>query len=430
MGRDRRPSLKSGAGLSKLTADDARSSRPSRELALGGALVAAGDGTWIHDTQTDPPSGTERGKTGAAGERERIEKLESELARAKREIEELRMERSLDFFDEPTLPRIASTPPPRAVAAARPGPVGGAIPRLPPRPAPIAAPVAARDDLASARRESGETFGARGTLTMAPLVTELPLPPAAAKGVGTDFANGAVPVLPSVAHAFPNGVPQASQNGAAPALELFAFEPPPSAPLSHVGQSTPARSHTWLFALLALASSGLAFTGYVVITDPGSKATASSSTTRVTASPTNASASQAPSATSILSAGTMSDAPKTAATTVDGATSAAPSAVATAAPPMQLGAASDASPRAASSVDVGALLSFQGYLTVHSSSAAEVVVQGISAGRTNEPLLVRCGPKNVRLRDGSRWLTEGQHVHVDCMLHTEVTIAPSSTSTD
>ncbi len=424
MGRDRRPSLKSGAGLSKLTADDARSSRPGRELARGGALFAAGDGTWIHDTQTDPPSRDERksASTGGAVERDqRIEKLESELARAKREIEELRMERSLDFFDEPTLPRIASIPPARAVTTARSGPAGSAIPRLPPRPAPLPALVAARDDRASARPESPATFGARGTLTMAPLVTELPLPPAARNGVLLDFTKGAATVLP-------NGQPPSP--GVSPSLELFAFEPPPSAPQTHAGQVTPARSHTWLFALLALASSGLAFTGFLVITDPGSPATASGSTTRVTARSAKPSAPHALSASSIPSFATTTDTPRVAATSVDGATSAAASAVAMAAPPMELGAASEASPRTASSVDAGALLSFQGYLTVHSSSAAEVVVQGISAGQTNEPLLVRCGPKNVRLRDGARWITEGRHVHVDCMLHTEVTIAPSSSHPD
>ncbi len=74
----------------------------------------------------------------------------------------------------------------------------------------------------------------------------------------------------------------------------------------------------------------------------------------------------------------------------------------------------------------GTLLSFQGHLTVTSSTDAEVVVHGQSAGRTNERLLVRCGSKNVRLRKGaSEWLSPGQHVHVVCMQHTKVTIDPS-----
>ncbi|HTJ80411.1 MAG TPA: hypothetical protein VL400_01775, partial [Polyangiaceae bacterium] len=74
--------------------------------------------------------------------------------------------------------------------------------------------------------------------------------------------------------------------------------------------------------------------------------------------------------------------------------------------------------------ELAALLSFQGYLTVESTQDAEVVVQGQSAGRTNTRLLVRCGPRNVRLRGPDQaWLSEGEHVQIECMKHTHVTIA-------
>lgn len=72
--------------------------------------------------------------------------------------------------------------------------------------------------------------------------------------------------------------------------------------------------------------------------------------------------------------------------------------------------------------DAPGLLSFQGHLTVRSAADAEVVVQGQPIGRTNERLLARCGPRNVRLRDAGEWITPGQHVRIACMKHTTVQI--------
>jgi len=110
----------------------------------------------------------------------------------------------------------------------------------------------------------------------------------------------------------------------------------------------------------------------------------------------------------------------TAATTTS--PSATPSATATEAPPPSAEAPPPVAPDDPN--DLAALLSFQGYLTVTSSGDAEVVVQGQPAGRTNTRLLVRCGPRNVRLQsDDAKWLSEGQHVQIDCMQHTHVTIA-------
>jgi len=72
------------------------------------------------------------------------------------------------------------------------------------------------------------------------------------------------------------------------------------------------------------------------------------------------------------------------------------------------------------------LLSFQAYLTVSSAVDAEVVVQGVGVGRTNQKLLVRCGPRNIRLRaTGGAWLSEGTHAKLECMHHTSLQIAAS-----
>lgn len=79
----------------------------------------------------------------------------------------------------------------------------------------------------------------------------------------------------------------------------------------------------------------------------------------------------------------------------------------------------------ASPDDLKTLLSFQGFLTIRSSVDAVVVLQGQDVGRTNQRLVVRCGPKNIRLRgEGSRWLTDGEPERVTCMEHTVAAIEP------
>lgn len=69
------------------------------------------------------------------------------------------------------------------------------------------------------------------------------------------------------------------------------------------------------------------------------------------------------------------------------------------------------------------LLSYQGYLTIRSNTKADVVLQGVVSGKTNFKMMVRCGQRNVRLRqsDGS-WLTEGTPITITCMQHTVTTI--------
>lgn len=75
--------------------------------------------------------------------------------------------------------------------------------------------------------------------------------------------------------------------------------------------------------------------------------------------------------------------------------------------------------------DLAKLLSYEAYLTVSSSVDAEVLVQGVLAGKTNTWLLVRCGSRNVRLRksDGA-WLTKGEAMKVPCMKATTLTVEP------
>jgi hypothetical protein len=87
-------------------------------------------------------------------------------------------------------------------------------------------------------------------------------------------------------------------------------------------------------------------------------------------------------------------------------------------------ASASASPVVASPDEGKELPWYQGYLTVQSSASADVVVQGVASGRTNERLLVRCGPRNVRLREGTSWLTDGEHVQITCMQHTVVAFEP------
>jgi hypothetical protein len=115
------------------------------------------------------------------------------------------------------------------------------------------------------------------------------------------------------------------------------------------------------------------------------------------------------------SAGVAAAAPSAEVASPPSSASAAPTVEASAPPPPDAPPEKDAT-----------LLSFQAHLTVSSSIDAEVVVQGVGVGRTNQKLLVRCGPRNVRLRDaGGAWLSEGTHAQLECMHHTRLTIAPS-----
>jgi hypothetical protein len=113
---------------------------------------------------------------------------------------------------------------------------------------------------------------------------------------------------------------------------------------------------------------------------------------------------------------TPSEGPSAPALAVDPGSSAEGAASVQRAAPSASAAAAEARP----------LLSFEASLTVVSSVDAEVVVQGVAAGRTNHPLRVRCGPRNVRLRakDG-KWLTAGKATSLPCMQSTTMELEPS-----
>jgi len=83
--------------------------------------------------------------------------------------------------------------------------------------------------------------------------------------------------------------------------------------------------------------------------------------------------------------------------------------------------------RPVASGDVSKLLSYEGYLIVRSSAAADVYVQGKNLGPTNSLLKSRCYHRFVRLRDAatSKWLTAGQAVGIACMDTTAVRIEPA-----
>jgi hypothetical protein len=76
----------------------------------------------------------------------------------------------------------------------------------------------------------------------------------------------------------------------------------------------------------------------------------------------------------------------------------------------------------------GKLLSFQGYLTVKSSVAAEVYVKGVSIGPTNHKNVSHCGQKFVRLGrpPGPRWLSAGATAQVACRGETTVPLEPDA----
>ncbi len=165
--------------------------------------------------------------------------------------------------------------------------------------------------------------------------------------------------------------------------------------------------------LIAVAAGGVFAYKQGLFSAPPPKA---SSTAKETSpeSTSQAPASPSPTSTAAPTASPRESAaaPASAAATTSASAPAAPSS----APPESAPPPADAKP----------LLSFEGALTVKSSADAEVVVHGQPVGRTNQRLVVRCGSKNVRLRtEGTKWISEGQHVHVVCMQDTTVTIEPT-----
>jgi len=138
--------------------------------------------------------------------------------------------------------------------------------------------------------------------------------------------------------------------------------------------------------------------------EPGNDLAPETATATATSATASANVAPPPSA-ALLPATSSASAPST---------SAASPARAAPEPPTVPSAAADAT-----------LLSFQAYLTVSSTVDAEVVVQGVGVGRTNEKLLVRCGQKNVRLRETAGvWLTAGTALRITCMQHITATIKP------
>ncbi len=131
-----------------------------------------------------------------------------------------------------------------------------------------------------------------------------------------------------------------------------------------------------------------------------------------------------PSPSSKIASSAVLSAEPSAVASVAAEPSSASSALPSAAPSVPSASASP-TPEVGSSAAASALLSFQGALTVVSSVDADVVLQGQTVGRTNQRLVVRCGPKNVRLRDATgKWLTPGEPARVACMQETKLTLQP------
>lgn len=438
-------------------------------------LVARGDGVWTHDTFTDADSfTTPRGTTPHAADKllserdRRIDELEEELRQARNEIESLKTHRPppvevssvpvsenelLDYGDELTRPR----PVPPSASQSAPTRVA------PPRPA-------------QRSRPSTPSFAKGGTMLMAPsaLLAEVleedttvePVPPSMAppkhpgeSPVGTMMLD-VVPALPPAPSLRDRPASSLRDRPALPLppkrsrefdLPSFAEQsssgarlplpPEPNTPELFVGPVSLPPPSSWvppaprpksqlavvMFGLLALFTLGAAASGYAFVARVGPFA-------RPPSSPKAAEASHADDSTPREIRVPLESKPtdEAAASQTTGFSTSAPVSSSSAALPSAIASSVASAPAveasalpSVASVDVSKLLSFQGFLIVHSAAAADVVVQGVPSGPTNEPLLVRCGPKNVRLRTITDWITEGQHVQVECMKLTEVTIPPA-----
>ena len=282
-------------------------------------------------------------------------------------------------------------------------PVLDVVPRLPPIPVapPVAPPplppVRSREfDLPSFAEQSSSG----GRWPKGGAASDLPLPPTAIprwdEPAGSDI-DDAHPIIGPVSLPPPSS-----------------WVPPEPAPKSHAGIVL-----LGLVALLAVVTAAL---GYAYVGHAGPFAHRSATTPGDAASPVTA----RPTGPAVdLAATTSSASVPTSASPASSSTSVVSSSavvVQSASVPAVDASALPSAP----SVDISKLLSFQAYLVVHSSASADVVVQGVQVGRTNEPLLVRCGPKNVRLRTTAAWITDGQHVHIDCMQLTQVDISPAT----
>lgn len=194
----------------------------------------------------------------------------------------------------------------------------------------------------------------------------------------------------------------------APAASVGAAEPISLPPSAVVGAAMAGRRRGAAWVMLATASVIVVVGGFAALfLGKKTPAAASASSPAVAVEPSTAKASP------------RSPEPAPEPSTAPLPSTAAP---ASSAPPSPGGAPVLAG---ASDVEEAGLLSFQAHLTVVSSIDAEVVVQGQPVGRTNEKILVRCGPRNVRLQDERGWRSAGQHVPITCMHAVTVPIEPT-----
>lgn len=244
-----------------------------------------------------------------------------------------------------------------------------------------------------------------GTMMMAAIPEAVPLP--ASLPPAAPLAPGPLGAHPSPPH---------------PAAALI-----PPAPMA----APKPRSRAPLILALAVAALALAGGAAILIVGPtrgaGSApasaapsepareragATAAGTTTALTAAPTTETTATATSALGAGSATSIAASPSTP----------APSA---SSEPTASAAQASAAPVTSASEPVAGLLSFQAYLTVESTPGLDVVVQGVVVGKTNEKNLVRCGPRNVRLREpgGGRFRTAGHATQLSCMKHVTLALA-------
>ena len=332
---------------------------------------------------------------------------------------------------EPVLRPQVKTVPMQAVVPARP------VPAAPPPPTPAATPDDVDDEGGGSTMllSPEQALAAQASLGAAMAAAAAPaLPPQPAVGLGGTMLIPAVPDQTSPPARAPlptNGMDEIEKawgpvRAPIPAGVIQPAEPqgpaPTPRPVEAYPESTyvpPKRKASPIGLILlgvgiaVLAGGAIAYWQGLFAGRPAPSSEATAAATATTREPT---ASPIPSVTGAPA--TSPAEPASSAASVAVPASAAPSATAeaTSVPPQSTPPPADAK----------SLLSFEGALTVKSSADAEVVVHGQAAGRTNQRLVVRCGSKNVRLRaEGTKWITEGQHVHVVCMQDTTVTIEPS-----
>ncbi len=220
--------------------------------------------------------------------------------------------------------------------------------------------------------------------------------------------------------------PPETPSAQAPAVQVPQFAPggtdtvspgvepaaPASLPIS-LPAGVPRGSLLPRLALGALAVIGGATIGWLVLADRIGSSESSPGTAQDETAEVSKKTSTKPTSSGAPSAGGLSTRPAG-----DTAAAASPGTTTTPAP--------TTAPTTEPAADLSGLLSYEGYLVVQSRAKADVYVQGLRLGETNQQIKSRCYRRFVRLKDSSTgtWLGPGQAVQIECGAVTTVRIEP------